>query len=40
VLLKNQPTALPLDLAQLKTIAVIGDNATRRFAAAASSRPA
>lgn len=33
VLLKNQPTLLPLDLAKLKTIAVIGDNATRRFAA-------
>jgi beta-glucosidase len=38
VLLKNQPfdsqpSVLPLDLSKLKTIAVIGDNATRRFAA-------
>ena len=38
VLLKNQPVnsespVLPLDLSKLKTIAVIGDNATRRFAA-------
>jgi beta-glucosidase len=33
VLLKNQPAVLPLDLPKLKTIAVIGDNATRRFAA-------
>jgi beta-glucosidase len=33
VLLKNQPAVLPLDLAGLKTIAVIGDNAVRRFAA-------
>jgi beta-glucosidase len=33
VLLKNQPALLPLDLAKLKTIAVIGDNASRRFAA-------
>lgn len=38
VLLKNQPLSngkavLPLDLAKLKTIAVIGDNARRRFAA-------
>jgi beta-glucosidase len=38
VLLKNQavgkrPAVLPLDLSRLKTIAVIGDNATRRFAA-------
>jgi len=33
VLLKNQPALLPLELAKLKTIAVIGDNATRRFAA-------
>ena len=33
VLLKNEPSVLPLDLAKLKTIAVIGDNALRRFAA-------
>ena len=33
VLLKNEPAVLPLDLAKLKTIAVIGDNAVRRFAA-------
>jgi len=38
VLLKNQsvgkrPAVLPLDVSKLKTIAVIGDNATRRFAA-------
>ena len=33
VLLKNEPAVLPLDLAGLKTIAVIGDNAVRRFAA-------
>jgi beta-glucosidase len=36
VLLKNErktAAVLPLDLAKLKTIAVIGDNATRRFAA-------
>ncbi len=33
VLLKNEPAVLPLDLARLKTIAVIGDNAVRRFAA-------
>jgi beta-glucosidase len=33
VLLKNEPAVLPLDLAELKTIAVIGDNAVRRFAA-------
>jgi beta-glucosidase len=33
VLLKNEPSVLPLDLAKLKTIAVIGDNAVRRFAA-------
>ena len=33
VLLKNEPAVLPLDLAGLKTIAVIGDNAGRRFAA-------
>jgi len=33
VLLKNEPACLPLDLAKLKTIAVIGDNALRRFAA-------
>jgi beta-glucosidase len=33
VLLKNQPSVLPLDVAKLKRIAVIGDNATRRFAA-------
>ncbi len=33
VLLKNEPALLPLDLARLKTIAVIGDNAVRRFAA-------
>ncbi len=32
VLLKNEPAVLPLDLAKLKTIAVIGDNAVRRFA--------
>ncbi len=29
----NQPSVLPFDLPKLKTIAVIGDNATRRFAA-------
>jgi beta-glucosidase len=33
VLLKNEPAVLPLDLAGLRTIAVIGDNAVRRFAA-------
>src|SRR5512145_1371976 len=33
VLLKNEPAVLALDLAKLKTIAVIGDNAVRRFAA-------
>ena len=33
VLLKNDAAVLPLDLARLKTIAVIGDNAVRRFAA-------
>jgi beta-glucosidase len=33
VLLKNEPAVLPLDLAKLKTIAVVGDNAVRRFAA-------
>ncbi|MCG6920462.1 MAG: glycoside hydrolase family 3 C-terminal domain-containing protein [Acidobacteria bacterium] len=33
VLLKNEPSVLPLDLAKMKTIAVIGDNAVRRFAA-------
>ena len=33
VLLKNEPSVLPLDLAKLKTIAVIGDNAVLRFAA-------
>lgn len=33
VLLKNEPSVLPLDLAKLKRIAVIGDNALRRFAA-------
>ncbi len=33
VLLKNQPAVLPLDLSALRTIAVIGDNAVRRFAA-------
>ena len=33
VLLKNEPPVLPLDLAKVKTIAVIGDNAVRRFAA-------
>jgi beta-glucosidase len=33
VLLKNEPAVLPLDLAKLGTIAVIGDNAVRRFAA-------
>ena len=33
VLLKNEPSVLPLDLAKLKAIAVIGDNAVRRFAA-------
>jgi beta-glucosidase len=33
VLLKNEPSVLPLDLAQVKTIAVVGDNAVRRFAA-------
>ena len=37
VLLKNQPTVLPLDLARVRTIAVIGDNAVRRFAAGALS---
>jgi len=30
---KKQPAVLPFDLSRLKTIAVIGDNATRRFAA-------
>ena len=30
---KQQPAVLPLDLTKLKTIAVIGDNATLRFAA-------
>jgi beta-glucosidase len=33
VLLKNDPSVLPFDLAKLKTLAVIGDNAARRFAA-------
>ena len=33
VLLKNEPAVLPLDLAKVKTIAVIGDDAVRRFAA-------
>ena len=33
VLLKNEPSVLPLDLAKVKRIAVIGDNAVRRFAA-------
>jgi beta-glucosidase len=33
VLLKNQPAVLPFDSSKLKTIAVIGDNAVRRFAA-------
>ena len=37
VLLKNEAAALPLDLAKLKTIAVIGDNAVRRFAAGGNS---
>lgn len=32
VLLKNEPAVLPFDLAKLKTIAVIGDDAVRRFA--------
>jgi beta-glucosidase len=32
VLLKNEPAVLPLDLAKTKTIAVIGENAVRRFA--------
>jgi beta-glucosidase len=33
VLLKNDGAVLPLELGKLKTIAVIGDNAVRRFAA-------
>ena len=33
VLLKNEPAVLPLDLAKVKTIAVVGDDAVRRFAA-------
>jgi beta-glucosidase len=37
VLLKNDNNALPLDLAQLKSIAVIGDNATRLQAAGGES---
>lgn len=32
VLLKNDPSILPLDLNQIKSIAVIGDNAVQKFA--------
>ena len=37
VLLKNEGATLPLDLAKVKTIAVVGDNAVGRFAAGGNS---
>jgi beta-glucosidase len=37
VLLKNDAAVLPLDLTKLRTLAVIGDNAVRRFAAGGNS---